>query len=702
MSKKYALIIVFISIINLKSQNFSVTDIVELATIQKNGNNNKDIPLLALVNEGFDSTHFTMQGFKVGSFFSNILTFRIQPNQISKLKDFKGIDYIQIARKIDPKLSKSIPDIRADSVYKGYGLNTGYTGKNVIIGITDWGFDYTHPMFYDTSMQYTRILAAWDQFKKSGPAPANYHYGTEYVGEAALLNAKSDTANIYDYATHGSHVAGIAGGGGAGTIHKGVAFEANYLMVTFLVDEAAVIDAYLWMKAKADAAKKRLVINMSWGLHHFGTLDGNSLLSRVIDSLSAKGVVFVASGGNNGDVNFHIKKQFNKDTLKSLISFYDYSAHAKMYGQSISAWGEKMNNFSIGFDVYNSNQKLLYKSTWYNTQTLSKYIDTFDVIGLDTVFYNLSMAKAHPLNQKPHARLRIKNKNTSLFIALKSSADAGVVHYWNVTELTNDVGNWGMPFTAFLSNWTVGDNKYGISEPATTKSAITVAAHNAEFKRANGTLTGGTIATFSSNGPTVDGRQKPDVSAPGVSVASSISSFTTNSYTLLQNVKFNGKDYPFARFSGTSMSAPTTSGVIALILSANSKLTAAQVKEILIKTARIDKITGVLPDSGSTIWGHGKVNALAAVKMAEQLRLNSSINTNELILYPNPSNHSVQINNFTDSIYQIEIYSSLGQLVLKQKVSYNSAINIQTFSNGLYFLKMIGTKTKTFKMDVIN
>ena len=127
-----------------------------------------------------------------------------------------------------------------------------------------------------------------------------------------------------------------------------------------------------------------------------------------------------------------------------------------------------------------------------------------------------------------------------------------------------------------------------------------------------------------------------------------------------------------------------------------------KVKEILIKTARIDKITGVLPDSGSTIWGHGKVNALAAVKMAEQLRLNSSINTNELILYPNPSNHSVQINNFTDSIYQIEIYSSLGQLVLKQKVSYNSAINIQTFSNGLYFLKMIGTKTKTFKMDVIN
>ena len=61
---------------------------------------------------------------------------------------------------------------------------------------------------------------------------------------------------MYDYATHGSHVAGIAGGGGAGIGLKGVAYDANFLMVTFLINEAAVIDGIAWMKKKADQYKK--------------------------------------------------------------------------------------------------------------------------------------------------------------------------------------------------------------------------------------------------------------------------------------------------------------------------------------------------------------------------------------------------------------------------------------------------------------
>lgn len=50
------------------------------------------------------------------------------------------------------------------------------------------------------------------------------------------------------------------------------------------------------------------MINMSWGLYNLGPLDGTSLVSRAIGSLSDEGVIFVTSGGNNGDVNFHMKK----------------------------------------------------------------------------------------------------------------------------------------------------------------------------------------------------------------------------------------------------------------------------------------------------------------------------------------------------------------------------------------------------------
>lgn len=650
--------------------------------------NNEDIPVIIKINTSFNEHELLKYNIKINSRIDNVITMRIKPCQIENLKHINGIQYIQLARKINPKLNRSIPDIRADSVYLGAGLATPYTGKNVIIGITDWGFDYTHPMFYDTSLQKYRIIAAWDQFKTSGPAPSGFNFGTEYYGKQALLNAKSDTFNIYDYATHGSHVAGIAAGGGAGTNQRGVAFDAEYLMATFLVDESAVIDAFVWMKKKADELNKRLVVNMSWGLHHFGTLDGTSLLSKAINSLSAKGVVFVSSGGNNGDVDFHIKKTFNGDTLKSLVEFYSYAAHNKMWGQSITAWGEKNKEFEIGFDVYNATKNKLYQGQFYSHANTMRYVDSFIVIGTDTVFFNLSMERANPNNLKPHARLRIKNKNTNLYIGLKSTASSGTVHFWNVTELTNDVGNWGMPFSAFTKGWTNGDNRYAISEPATTESVITVAAHNYEFRRPNGVVTGGAIASFSSYGPTADGRMKPDISAPGVNVSSSISSFTTNSYTLSQKVNFNGKDFPFARFSGTSMSSPTVAGVVALMLSANDKLSSEEVKKILIETAREDVNTGVLSANGDTLWGHGKVNALAAVRMAEQMKKN-----NGLMVYPNPANNYLIVESSDSDEVKIELINVMGQILFNKTVKRGEKISINTLESGVYYLRTnIGTK----------
>lgn len=684
--RNYLLLFFLLPIGIVSAQKMSVDDKIELMKILPLSQ--EIIPVIVQVNKEFNECDLKHLDIKINSRIDDVITMRIKPCQIENLIYFKWVDYIQIARKINPKLNRSIPDVRADSVYLGAGLKTPYTGKNVIIGITDWGFDYTHPMFYDTSMQQYRIIAAWDQFKTSGPAPSGFNFGTEYVGKTALLNAQSDTFNIYDYATHGSHVAGIAAGGGAGTSHRGVAFDAEYLMATFLVDESAVIDAFMWMKKKADELNKRLVINMSWGLHHFGTLDGTSLLSRAINSLSAKGVVFVSSGGNNGDVDFHIKKTFNGDTMKSLVEFYSYAAHNKMWGQSITAWGEKNNEFEIGFDVYNSSKNKLYQGEFYKHTSNVKYIDSFIVLGLDTVYFNLRMEKSNPYNQKPHARLRIKNKNTNLYIGLKSTANVGTVHYWNVTELTNDVGNWGMPFSAFIKGWTNGDNRYAISEPATTQSVITVAAHNYEFRRPNGIVTGGAIASFSSYGPTADGRMKPDVSAPGVNVSSSISSFTTNSYTLSQKVNFNGKDYPFARFSGTSMSSPTVAGVVALMLSANDRLSSEEVKKILIATAREDFNTGALSNNGDTMWGHGKVNAVAAVRMAEQMK-----KSNGLMVYPNPANNYLMLESSDSDEVTIELINVMGQILFIKTVKRGERISINTLESGVYYLRTnMGTK----------
>ncbi len=641
---------------------------------------NQHVSLILKVNQDFNPLDVQGLGAEIGSTIGNIVTLRVSQNKYNSLLSLTGIDYVQVAHRFAPNLKRVISDIKADSVYKSTRLTMGYTGKDVLIGITDWGFDYTHPMFYDTAMQYTRILAAWDQFKKSGPAPQDFNYGTEYMGEAALLAAEKDTVNIYGYATHGTHVSGIAGGGGAGTVHRGIAHDAQLLLATFLVDEAAVIDAFVWMQKKAVESKKRLVINMSWGLYNLGPLDGSSLVSQAIQELSDRGVVFVTSGGNNGDVNFHIKKTFDSDTFQSLVEFYSYGSNSAMWGQSIGMWGQKNETFQAGFTVYDVAKNKLAESVFFRTNG-SYYIDSFLTLGTDTIFYNVAVDEKHPLNDKPTIRLRIKNTQTQLKIGLKACAKQGQVHFYNVTELTTDVGNWGMPFSAYLPEWIAGDNLYGLGEPASSPSVITVGAYQSEVTISNGTTGGGFMADFSSLGPTIDERMKPDIAAPGVNVASSISSFTDRSYSPLLQASHQGKNFPFARFSGTSMSSPVVAGVVALMLQANPDLSPEQIKLIIQNTGRRDKHTGEIDENGSIRWGYGKIDALEAVKMAEKLRNNSCCEPT--FLYPNPTLTLIYSSN--EKIQSADLYSYEGQFLGSYTFGGDIGVSITHLNPGLYF-----------------
>lgn len=573
-----------------------------------------------------------------------------------------------------------------------------FTGKDVLIGITDWGFDYTNPMFYDTTLSHTRILKAWDQFRNSGPPPAGFTYGTEISGETNLLLAQCDTFNIYEWATHGSHVAGICGGSGAGTIYRGIAYEANYLMATFLVDISAVLDAYNWMYDYAESESKRLVINQSWGLYWTGNLDGTSLLSLAIDTFSTKGVVFVSSGGNNGNEYFHLKHTFTgpADTMKTHVEFDNYSYYPNMWGQSVTIWGEAARSFDVSIKVLNNLNEIIATSATYATNNAALYSANTIIIGADTIFYNLACDSANPLNDRPHMRIRVRNLNTSKYkIALFANADSGTIHCWNVIELTNDVGNWGSPLNALLIGWDNGDLYSGIGEPACTKSVITIAAHLSERKLTNGSIVGGTIANFSSYGPTYDGRLKPDISAPGVGVISSVSSFTNQSLPSPNaTVNFGGRTYKFVSFSGTSMSSPMVTGIVALMLQANPSLTPQQIKEIIIETAREDIRTGNIPDTGSYCWGWGKVNAWRAVRMA-YAGISETSQVPKISVYPNPAKDIVYLmSDEISGLKKVNIYNTLGQSMTSCEIILPGSINVSRLSPGIYILEIYDGKRR--------
>ncbi len=105
-----------------------------------------------------------------------------------------------------------------------------------------------------------------------------------------------------------------------------------------------------------------------------------------------------------------------------------------------------------------------------------------------------------------------------------------------------------------------------------------------------------TIADFSSRGPAgpncgpVENRIKPEVSAPGVGIYSSIP----------------GGGYTY--YDGTSMACPHVAGVVALMRSANPNLDGITIKQVLMDTAH-DLGAG----GDDNTYGHGFIDAYAAV-----------------------------------------------------------------------------------------
>jgi subtilisin family serine protease len=108
-------------------------------------------------------------------------------------------------------------------------------------------------------------------------------------------------------------------------------------------------------------------------------------------------------------------------------------------------------------------------------------------------------------------------------------------------------------------------------------------------------------------GPTLDGREKPEISAPGQFVTAALARDSE-----LQDEDDRSLDSQrLATIDGTSMAAPVITGVIALMLQKKANLALDKVKEILLDSARKDQHTGAA--NWSPAFGFGKVDVTGAI-----------------------------------------------------------------------------------------
>ncbi len=210
------------------------------------------------------------------------------------------------------------------------------------------------------------------------------------------------------------------------------------------------------------------------------------------------------------------------------------------------------------------------------------------------------------------------------------------------------------------------DPWYYICTPADADSIISVGAVSQD----------GTIAGFSSRGPTYDGRIKPEVCARGVST-----------YCVRSNTE---NDYRTA--SGTSFSAPLAAGAAAVIMSANPDWTNMQVREAMMMTA--SQVNN--PDNS---YGYGIINTWNAINYQHT----SSVESDDIIpnyikvnkAFPNPFNPLISMtieSSQTESLIKASVYDLHGRLV---EILYNKDFteNILRLSwdatdcpNGIYFI----------------
>ncbi|MBC7236005.1 MAG: S8 family peptidase [Chloroflexi bacterium] len=131
-----------------------------------------------------------------------------------------------------------------------------------------------------------------------------------------------------------------------------------------------------------------------------------------------------------------------------------------------------------------------------------------------------------------------------------------------------------------------GPGNYTIGSPGCARQVITVGACDDADR----------VASFSSRGPTSDGRVKPDILGPGVNIVSARAHGTSMGQIV---------DAHYTSASGTSMATPHIAGLCALLLEAQPELTPQQIKQRLLGTA-VD--LGLSP----YIQGRGRVDGWRA------------------------------------------------------------------------------------------
>jgi subtilisin family serine protease len=498
------------------------------------------------------------------------------------LLEDEGVTRIHSKKASGFLLDRALPEIGLLSTARA--RNVAEDGAGVLIGIIDSGFDLSHPAFRDGENNL-RVEALLDQ------QIGSREYSNREIS-AGWASGRSGPGS--DSIGHGTHVASIAGGSSFSTF-EGVAPGARFLLVrTDLLETDLAAE---WIFSKARALGKPCVINMSAG-HHWGAHDGTDGEELIHRDMVSSGNIIVAAAGNERNLNFHLRKDFENGEIE-LVTF-DLRRQATAPPKVIlSLYHSDADLFDISIispegavcGLPSINASKIYNDRAYEIEIARR---EYPWSGLYEVEISISFADADPDDGAlENWRLSIKCE----------SATVGRLDGWFA-----DAGD-----AAFRSHPMVADG-CTIGIPATGDGCIAVGSYVTKTEWASDrgrisdpVLSTGSSSVFSSAGPTRDGRLKPEVAAPGQYITAALgyrSSVCSRGERALVGDRV-------LTMEGTSLAAPIVTGVIALMLQKKPSLGLENARRILQETARHDQHTGA--ENWNPVYGFGKIDVAAAL-----------------------------------------------------------------------------------------
>jgi phosphatidylserine/phosphatidylglycerophosphate/cardiolipin synthase-like enzyme/subtilisin family serine protease len=466
-------------------------------------------------------------------------------------------------------------------------LPHGRGGRGVLVGVIDWGLDFAHPEFQDDAGRL-RIECIWDQ--RGGPGPLPYGYGAVYRQaelEAALHAEDPYAALGYDPrdsdvegdGTHGTHVASLAVGRTVGTAPEA---RLAFVHLTTLSSQpgAALGDSVALLEAldflARQAGDRPLVINTSMG-QTAGPHDGTTLVEQAIDAFVRAGPrrYVVQSCGNYFERNTHAAGRLETGQIRTLtwvIGRGDQTPNV------LEVWYPRGDRLQVAIEGPGGIGRVEVPPG----DTVPLLIDG-QCIG--RAYHRLDEPNSGDHNptfylypEAPHGRWRIH-------LRAEWVVD-GHFHAW----IERDSGC--RPCQSRFAEHDVDP----LSTTGTICNGYESIAVGAYGPR------GGLPASFSSAGPTRDGRLRPDCLAPGVGVMGA------RSYR-------DGSTQPeYVAKSGTSMAAPYVAGIVASMVSVSpSTMSISEVRHLLHAASR-----PLEEGHDSNRAGYGILDADAAIEAARR------------------------------------------------------------------------------------